>query len=160
VRVLDGSSNEPQRVAVLQDGRERGSIAIPEGVTRAAIDAGLREVLWHPNGRDVAIAFKGAAASFVVVFLDQPGGVMRPVDVSQVERTNIGGIGPFRTYVDRRTRPVEWLGLARIEALGSRYDRAEAVQIRLRTEVWDEAGTRYVGTEPLIITRDGVPLWR
>jgi hypothetical protein len=51
-------------------------------------------------------------------------------------------------------------GWAWIEALGSRYDRAEAVQIRLRTEVWDEAGTRYVGTEPLIITRDGVPLWR
>jgi hypothetical protein len=160
VRVVPAAAPNGARLAITKDGVERGSVAMPPGLLQGDVDEGLRGALWHPNGRDVAMGFKGAKASFVVVFLQQADEAYVAADVSRVERANIGGIGPFRTYKDRRTDPIEWLRLGRIEATGSQYDGAEAVQLRLRTQVWDLSGTRYQGVEPLIILRNGTPLWR
>jgi hypothetical protein len=157
--VVEAGPGEAARLALRENGRDLGSIAVPPGVTRTALDEGIAGALWHPNGRDVAAGFTGDAGSFVVVFLEQPAGGFRAVDVSRVERTNIGGIGPSRTYTERRTRPVEWLPRSRIEGTGP-YAGLPAVQILLRTHVWDESRVRYTGAEPLIITRDGTPLWR
>jgi hypothetical protein len=153
--VTDGGDG---RRLVLRGGtREVGSIAVPPDVGRAALDAAISSALWHPNRWDVAISANGDTGSFVVVFLEQPNGTYAAVDVSRVERTTIGGIGPNRTYRVRRTRAVEWLADRQLEGP---YAGRPAVQIRFRTEVWDEAGTRYAGGDVLIITRDGTPLWR
>ena len=143
---------------VLRDGpRDVASIAAPPAATRAALEAAIATALWHPNGRDVALAVTGGRASFVAVLLEQPRGAFTVVDVSEIERRNIGGIGPNRTYPVRRTRPVEWLADRQLE--GSYAGRA-AVQIRFRTEVRDAGGTRYRAADVLLITRDGTPLWR
>jgi hypothetical protein len=160
VQVVTGSGPNETRLAIMREGIDRGAIAMPPGLPRTAIEQGIRDALWHPNGRDVALGFQGTTASFVVVFLQQTNGTYVVADVSRVEEANIGAIGPSRTYKVRRTEPIEWLNLRRIEAAGSRYDGAEAIQIRLRTQVWDLKGTRYQGAEPLIILRDGTPLWR
>lgn len=160
LRVINDPTTTAARLAVMRGTTELGSIALAPGSAPAAIDAGVKGALWHPNGRDVALGINGPRASFVVVFLQQAGGTYLAVDVSNVERANIGFIGPFRTYSDRHTEPVQWLNLSRIEALGSRYDGAAAVQIRLRTRAWDARGQRYTGAQALTITRDGTLLWR
>jgi hypothetical protein len=123
---------------------------VPHRVSAASLALGLKAVLRHPNGHDLAAGFRGDNGSFVVVFLRQANGTYLSVDVSQVERVNIGAIGPDRVYRDTETAPVEWM----------LRDSDDAVQVRLRTTTWDVAGRRYRGTEPLIITRDGRPLWR
>lgn len=145
---------------VLRDGaREAGSIAVPAGVTRAAVAAAIADALWHPDGRDVAFGVRGEEQSFVVVFLEQPAGAHTAVDVSRVERANIGAIGPDRVYPYRYTRPVEWLPRHQVEGTGP-YSGRPAVQISFRTELHDDAGVRYAAAEALIVTRDGTPLWR
>jgi hypothetical protein len=157
--VAEAGDEHARQLVLRENGRDVGSIAIPPGVTRAALDEGIAAALWHPNGRDVAAGVNGNGGSFVVVFLEQPTGTFLAVDVSRVERANIGGIGPSRRYTQRQTKPVEWLPRSRIEGTGA-YRNRPAVQIPLQTPVWDEARVRYAGTEALIITRDGMRLWR
>lgn len=143
-------SRQGKRLVILKDGKELGSIDAPPRVTVEALDEGLEEILLHPDGLDFAAGFQGDTGSFVVVFLRQASGSHLAVDVSRVEQVNIGVIGPHRPYRDVRTVPTEWLP-----------DRGDdAVQLWLQTRAWDMTGRRYVSREPLIITRDGNPLWR
>ena len=139
----------PTRLEVRRAGKELGGVPVPADVSLAAIDAGLKTIVWHPGGRDFACAFARMKGSFVVVFLVQGDGTYRAVDVSQVETANIGGIGPNRQYREVRSTPVDWL---------PRTD--DSVQLRLRTDAWDMSGRHYRMQEPLIITRAGQPLWR
>jgi hypothetical protein len=157
-----GDSSE-RRVAIFRNGRESGSVALPTRVSAAAVAEGLEKALWHPNRDDVAVAFKGVErmipdklgardrgpVSFVVVFLLQPGGTYNVVDVSLVELVNIGRIGPFRSYRNAETTPTRWV-----------HRESDDVQVWLHTAAWDLTGQRYRSSEPLIITRDGRPLWR
>jgi hypothetical protein len=140
-----------KRLAVFKDGRDLGSIAVPVTLSDPAIEDGLRKVLVHPNGDDLAVGFKSDKGSFVVVFLRQPDGSYLAVDVSAVEKVNIGGIGPNRTYRTVETMPTGWL---------DRSENATAVQLWLQTRAWDLSGRRYAIREALIITRDGNALWR
>ena len=151
VEVVEGLGGQERRLAVVKDGQELGSIAVPSRVGRSALDQGLKGMLRHPNGNDLALGFRGEGDSFVVVFLLQANGSYLAVDVSQVERANIGVVGPNRTYLDVQTNPIEWL---------TRPEGDDSVQIRLQTRAQDLSGQLYRPTEPLIITRDGRPLWR
>jgi hypothetical protein len=108
-------------------------------------------MLRHPKGNALAAGFKSEKGSFVVVFLRQASGSYIGVDVSQVEKVNIGAIGPNRAYRNVETEPAGWL---------ERPPDDDAVQVWLRTRAWDLSGQRYTMKEPLIITRDGKPLWR
>jgi len=149
LQVVTASSGE-RRLTISNEGREAGSLAVPPRVSASSLDHGIKGAVWHSGGQDVAVGFKGDKSSFVVVFLRQPDGRYIAADVSRVEAVNIGAIGPDRTYRDVETVPVEW-----------RPDREDnAVQVLLRTRVWDLSGQRYGAGEPLIITRDGRPLWR
>jgi hypothetical protein len=148
--VEDGPSGHGKRLVVLKDGNVLGSVDVPPRVSAAALDAGLKGVLRHPNGIDLAAGFEGDKGSFVVVFLQQASGSYLAVDVSQVEQKNIGAIGPSRQYRERHTVPTEWLP----DRIGG------AVQLFIQTRAWDMNGRRYSSKEPLIITRDGTPLWR
>ena len=94
---------------------------------------------------------RSAPESFIVVFLLQPNGAYLAVDMSRVEHVNIGAIGPDRAYREVQTAPVEWL----VRPAGD-----PDVQFWLQTHAWDPSGLRYAGREPLIITREGRPLWR
>jgi hypothetical protein len=151
VEIVDGKTGQGRRLAVVKDGREWGSIAVPSRVGRSALEQGLKGLLRHPNGNDLAVGFKGDKGSFVVVFLLQANSTYLAVDVSRVERVNIGVAGPNRTYLDLQTNPIEWL---------PRPEGDDGVQIRLQTHARDVSGQLYRPTEPLIITRDGRPLWR
>ena len=74
LRAVAESATSGARLAITRDGVERGFTAMPLGLSQGDIDDGLRRALWHPNGRDVALGFKGAKESFVVVFLQQADG--------------------------------------------------------------------------------------
>jgi hypothetical protein len=147
---VNDPSRQGQRLVVLSDGKELGSIDVPPRVPAAALDEGLRGVLKDPRGVDLAIGVKGVRQSFVVVFLRQASGSYLAVDVSQVEQKNIGVIGSGRSYRDVYTVPTGWLP--------PRPD--DAVQIWMQTWAWDMTGQRYSTKEPLLITRDGRPGWR
>jgi len=135
---------------VLKDGKELGSIDVPPRVSAKALDEGLKGIVRHPNGIDLAAGFQGDKGSFVVVFLRNSSGTYLAVDISQVEQRNGGVIGPSRRYREIQTVPTEWLP-----------DRGNgAVQLFLQTRAWDMNGRRYSAKEPLIITRDGTPGWR
>jgi hypothetical protein len=149
-QVVDRPSGSERRVAIFRNGSESGSIAVPPRVSASALAEGLEKPVWHPNGDDVALGFKGDKQSFVVVFLVQPGGTYVTVDVSQVEAVNVGRIGPDRSYRNLETVPTGWL----------RREQADSVQVWLQTTAWDLTGQRYRTREPLIIMRDGRPLWR
>jgi hypothetical protein len=161
LQVVERSSE--RRLAIFRNGREAGSIAVPPRVTVSALAEGLEKAVWHPNRDDVAVGFEGkeqvipdvrvardaAPISFVVVFLLQPEGTYIAVDVSQVEKVNIGRIGPFRSYRNAVSAPTRWV-----------QRESDDVQLWLQTSAWDLTGQRYRSSEPLIITRDGRPLWR
>jgi hypothetical protein len=149
LRFLGDASGK--RLAVFKDGKELGSIAAPATLSAPAIEAGLAKVLWHPNGSDLAVGFKGEEGSFVAVFLVQANGSYLGVNVSRVERVNIGAIGPNRTYRNVQTAPTGWLDQPQGD---------DAVQVWLETQAWDVTGQRYTGREPLIVTRNGMVLWR
>ena len=159
LQVVGGLSGQGKRLAVVSGGKELGSIVLPLRVSAASLSEGLKAKLVHPNGHDVAVGFigenrsfvRGEYSSFVVIFLRQASGAYLAVDVSQVELVNIGAIGSARAYSDLETVPIEWL---------PRPAGDDAVQIRLQTRARDQSGQRYHPTEPLIITRDGRPLWR
>ena len=162
LQVVERSSE--RRLAIFKNGSEAGSIPVPSRVSASALAEGLGKAVWHPNRDDVAVGFKGdekaipagggtglnpQVQSFVVVFLLQPGGTYIAVDVSRVEAVNIGAIGPFRSYRNSETAPTEWL-----------RRESDDVQLWLATTAWDLTGQRYRMREPLIISRDGRPLWR
>jgi hypothetical protein len=159
--IANGPAVGQHRLTVIESGSERGSIDVPTRVSPAALEEGLLGVLVHPNKHDLAVGFRGTPGpiadrrrvpqSFVVLFLRQTSGAFLAVDVSQVELANIGFIGPDRTYPDVATVPLEWL---------ARPAEDNMVQIRLQTRARDQSGQRYRATEPLIVTRDGRPLWR
>jgi hypothetical protein len=161
LQVVERSSE--RRLAIFRNGSESGSIAVPSRVSASALAEGLEKAIWHPNRDDVAVGFIGdeqmipdrrvardaGPVSFVVVFLLQPGGTYIAVDVSQVELVNIGRIGPLRSYRNAETAPTQWV-----------QRESDDVQVWLHTAAWDLTGQRYRSSEPLIITRDGRPLWR
>jgi hypothetical protein len=151
LEVVADSSRKERRLAVVRDGKEVGSIVVPPGISERDVQDGLKRLLFHPNGNDLAVGFKADKGSFVVVFLRQASGAYVAVDVSRVERVNIGVSGPHRRYYDVHTVPLEWL---------PRDEGDDSVQIRLQTRARDASGRRYRPTEPLIIMRDGRPLWR
>jgi len=145
--------NDPagRQLVLVKDGKNAGSVAIPVTLPASVVEGGLGKILRHPNGNDVAIGFNSAKSSFVVVFLLQRDGSYLAVDVTRVEKVNIGAIGPFRAYKRTETTPTGWL---------ERPQNDDSVQVRLQTRAWDLSGRRYTMNEPLIITRDGTPLWR
>jgi hypothetical protein len=149
LKVLDDPAG--RLLAVVRDGKNVGSIVIPMAMPALTVEQGLRNILRHPNGNDLAIGFNSAQSSFVVVFLLQRDGSYLAVDVTRVEKVNIGAIGPFRAYKRTETTPTSWL---------ERPQNDDSVQIQLQTHAWDLSGRRYTMNEPLIITRDGTPLWR
>lgn len=151
LKMLEGPSESEKRLALFKDSEELGSIEFPPGVSSRSIEDGLKRILWHPNGQDLAVAFIGEKNSFIVVFLRNQAGKYLAVDVSQVENGNFGKLGREFRRKDFATLPTQWL---------PRPDNDNLVQVVMRTRVWDLAGRRYTVTEPLVITRDGKPLWR
>jgi hypothetical protein len=159
--IANGPAVRQKRLTVVEAGSERGSIDVPTRVSSAALEAGQRSVLVHPNKHDLAVGFRGTTErivdrpgvpqSFVVLFLRQTSGAYLAVDVSRVELVNIGFIGHNRPYSDVATVPIEWL---------ARPADDDAVQVRLQTHARDQSGQRYRPAEPLIVARDGRPLWR
>ena len=119
------------------------------GVSGAELSHASNAALWRNDKEAAAVAFHRQRGSLILVFLRQPGGEFRVVDVSRIEDGNLGKVGFPRSHYDRlETLPVEWL---------SRDDRL--FQVVFRTRAW-HSGKRYTASESLLIGPDGTPLWR
>ena len=109
-----------------------------------AAEAGL----WNRDKTAVAIAMKRPTGTLAVVFVRSSTGGFVAVDVSAVENGNLRKLGLERRAADVETAPVAWL---------PRDDDLLQVEFRTRVRSW---GRRYTASEPIIIRRDGTPLWR
>lgn len=109
-----------------------------------AIDQGL----WNTQRTALAIAIPRPEASLLFVFLQQDSEDYLPVDVSGLERANIGFIGPDRRYERIETTPLKWL---------SRDDGR--FHIQMRTYAWS-SGQRYTAAGTLLMDPDGTCLWQ
>ena len=144
---------EGRRLALLQDAVELTSISIPSDVSASSIEDGIQKTLRDSGGAALAVSIRRARQSFIVVFMRIESGQWTAVDISPIERMNIGVIGPDRAYQNFETEPVEWQHWPG----GIPDDRLVIV---VRTRVWDTAGKRYTMQQPLIMMPDGSPAWR
>ena len=105
--------------------------------------------LWNRDKSAVAVAVKRPAGTLALVFVRRRSGEFLAVDVSAVENGNLRKLGLDRRHLQHfDTAPVTWL---------PRDD--DLLQVEFRTRVWS-SGQRYTASEPIIIRRDGTPLWR
>lgn len=153
LRLATGPRGVAKRLVIAGGHEELGSIMLPSELSKSNLKEGLKTALWRPGHEDVAVAFNGKNKSFVVVFLRGEHGRYMAVDVSGVEGPNLGHLGGARRAHYRRveTVPMKWI---------DRPDNHNLVQVILRTRAWDWRGTRYATEEPLVITREGKPMWR
>ena len=121
--------------------------ALPKEISTNEIVRVLHAGLWNSNRTAVAAAFVRPKASLVFVFLRQTSGKYLVVDVSGVEKVNLGALG-LAGYDRLETTPVRWL-----------HRDDDLFQVVLRTRAW-KGGQRYTMSEALIIKPDGTPLWR
>ena len=121
----------------------KASVAPDELLT--ATKAGL----WNRDKTAVAVAVKRPAGTLALVFVRRRSGEFLAVDVSAVENGNLRKLGLDRRSLQHcDTAPVAWL---------PRDD--DLLQVEFRTRV-RSSGQRYTASEPIIIRRDGTPLWR
>ena len=120
----------------------KASVAPDELLT--ATKAGL----WNRDKTAVAVAVKRPRGTAAFVFVRTARGEFLAVDVSAVENGNLRKLGLGRRRHDVETVPVAWLPRA-----------GDLLQVEFRTRV-RSSGQRYTASEPLIIRRDGTPLWR
>ena len=133
------------------------SSSFDAAVTGAARKAGVapnelltaaKAGLWNRDKTAVAVAVNRPSGTVAVVFVRSTTGDFVAVDVSAVENGNLRKLGLERRGHDVQTTPVAWL---------PRDD--DLLQVEFRTRV-RSSRQRYTASEPLIIRRDGTPLWR
>jgi len=110
---------------------------------------GIKSGLWNSEKTAAALSINKSGGSLCLVLIKRPNKSFIVVDVSNVEYGNFGKFGYPRSYYDRyETTPVEWL---------KRDD--SHFQIVFRTRAWKD-GQRYTVKEPLIVKKNGEPIWR
>jgi hypothetical protein len=122
---------------------------LPAEVPDEVVDQAVRAGVWNATNTAVAISVQRPSGSAVLAFIVQATGEWVAIDVSDVERTNLGKLGIARAGYDKvETEPVRWLA-----------GRDGSFQIVLRTRAW-KAGRRFTASEPLLIRPDGTVVWR
>jgi hypothetical protein len=125
------------------------SIELPSNLSDADIQTGIANAVWNSTRSAAAAAFKRSDNTILIAFIQRSDGEYVTADVSEIERRIIGGIGPSRTYVRRETAPVAW----------EEWSEGRRV-LRARARVWDSMGRRYGGSDAVVFSTDGLPLWR
>ena len=147
--IATASAGEPQVDAALLAAAQK---AMPTEVTTNRLVSVLQAGLWNSNRTAVAvsIAQPHPKSSLVFVFLRQKDGTYLAVDARGVEGGNLGklGIAGRAGYARFETTPTEWL-----------HREDGRFQVEMRTRAW-KGGKRYTTSEPLLISTNGIVLWR
>lgn len=122
---------------------------LPETAGDAKVERALRAGIWNRDKTALAIHLPVPRGTALLVFILQATGEWVPVDVSPVERANLGKLGvPGTAFDSVVTVPLRWL------------DRSDGLlQVEVRTRAW-KSGQRFTVSEPLLIRPDGTVLWR
>jgi hypothetical protein len=148
LRVVPGGDH--RRLLLIVDGRELSGIDVPARVTDQSLRRGVEEALSSSDRKAVAVAVQNRVHSFLVAFVRTASGQFVSADISRVEDGNFGKLGTdahqFRRF---ETKPVRWI--LRDDGL---------YQVTIQTAAWRSDNKRMVAAEPLIINRDGLPLFR
>jgi hypothetical protein len=110
----------------------------------------LTKGLWTPDRRAVAVAVCGVDQAELFVFLRVKSGLYVSVNVSPLERTNLGRLGTLKREDYQRvvTTPVEWI---------PRTDKM--LEIQMRTQVW-RLGKRKTTSGSVVIEPGGTCIWQ
>lgn len=123
--------------------------AVSGKVTTNQLATALESGLWNSNRTALAISIPQPKMSAIWVFIRQTNATYLTVDASGVEGCNFGVLGRPRAYYERfETVPVKWL-----------YREDGRFQVVMRTRAW-RGGRRYTVSEPLLISREGVVMYR
>ena len=122
---------------------------MPREIATNQLVRALESGLWNSNRTALAVSIAQPKRSVIFVFLRQSNATYLAVDASGVEGGNFGVWGRPRTDYERyETTPVEWL-----------YRDDGRFQVVMRTRAW-RAGQRYTVSEPLLISRNGIVMYR
>ncbi len=123
--------------------------AVTGRITTNQLAKALEAGLWNSNRTALAISIPQPKMSAIWVFLRQTNDTCLAVDASGVEGCNFGVLGRPRTDYERfETKPIKWL-----------YREDGRFQVVMRTRAW-RGGRRYTVSEPLLISREGVVMYR
>jgi hypothetical protein len=127
--------------------------ALSADVSTNEIAKALEKGLWNSNRTAIAVSISRVPKpSLIFVFLKQGSGQYLTGNVGGVEGGNFGvlgtGTGGRAGYQRFETTPVEWL-----------HREDGRFQVVMRTRAW-KAGRRYTVSEKLLISADGIPLYR
>jgi len=124
--------------------------SLSKGVSPGQVRVALKKGLWNPDKTAVAFTVPGKQGMFCAIVQKTPSGEWLLVDVSRVEAGNFGKLGTKRVKYERyETTPVKWL----------KRDDDNYYQCEFRTRAW-QGGQRYTVSEPMLITKQGTPLYR
>ena len=125
-------------------------IELPEGMGKKTVDELVRSALWSEDGGAVIMFVNGKNGVYMVGFVRVADGAMKNFDISAVESANFGKLGMDRKKFSRwETKPTGWS-----------IPEAGIFRLMVVTTAWDQEGKRYTMREPMIIRKDGSPLWR
>jgi hypothetical protein len=122
--------------------------ALPQEFAPSQVSGGLQNGLWDSGRTAVAATFPRPSGTLVLVLLRKANGAFLAVDISNVERSNLGKLGLGGETNRVESTPVK---VSR-RANGS-------VEVVVRTRVWKRA-QRYTVSEPVVVKPDGTVLLR
>ena len=138
---LHGGEN--QIIMSAQRAAKAAKVSAPE------IKKGITNAFWGPDNSVLAVTFSKEEGTLCLVVFHDKNSQLKVVDVSPVESGNFGKLGFRRSHYQKYTTfPKKWI---------ARED--DLIQISFVTQAWLN-GQRYTVSEPLIIQRDGTPLFR
>jgi hypothetical protein len=143
----NGPTSAPPEVSAPLHSTVRKSL--PETAGDAEVERALRAGIWNRDKTALAIHLPSPRGTALLVFILQATGGWLTVDVSRVERANLGKLGvPGTAFDSVETAPLRWL---------DRSDGLLQVEVRTRAR---KSGQRFTVSEPLLIRPDGTVLWR
>ena len=107
----------------------------------------FKDALWSQDKSAVVVYPFDTNKTSIYIFIKNESDKFIGVDISRVERINLGTIGSNRKFEKVETKAVKWM------------EHEKYYQIHIETKAWSK-GQRYRASERLLIDKNGRVLWR
>ena len=113
----------------------------------AELNTMFKNALWNNEKSAVVVYPSDMNKTSIYIFIKNESDEFIGVDISQVERGNLGQIGSNRHFEKVETKAVKWM------------EHEKYYRIHMETKAWSK-GQRYRVSEYLLIDKSGRVLWR
>ncbi len=115
--------------------------------SKVALKTMLQNGLWNYEKSAIAVYPSDENQTSIYLFIKDSSDKFIAVDISLVEKVNLGAIGSNRHFDKVESKALQWL------------EHEKYYQIRVETKAWVK-GKRYRHSEKLLIKKSGKVLWR